>query len=181
MRFFPQSFILSQSHCDSLEPIHLWVRWCFSWQGLFCRILKMIPCFKCIPMGLKLNAHLSGNLNSSVLVCEMMLSRYPQGQGCRWWAFQLATKAVGKEKGWVRMASPFRLHPAMIRVSTFCPVCSLILQTSLFSLPMLEPFLLHFWVPHLCHRSWRMIVQFIWLAWELIQCQILWNQMDILY
>lgn len=38
---------------------------------------KMIPCPKYSPVGWKLNIHLCGNLNSTCLVCEMLLSHYP--------------------------------------------------------------------------------------------------------
>lgn len=37
---------------------------------------KMIPCSKYSPVGHKLNVHLYENLNSSCLVCEMLLSHY---------------------------------------------------------------------------------------------------------
>lgn len=60
---------------SSLEPIHLQVLWCSAWQVPLWNF-KMIPSSKCNPVEQKLNVHLYRNLNSSCLVCEMLLSHY---------------------------------------------------------------------------------------------------------
>lgn len=95
---------------------------------------KMIPCSKCSPVGLKLNAHLCENLNSSLLVCEMMLSHYHQGHGCHLWAFQSVTKTAGKgreQDGFPSSATPCDGQGLEYFVLS---VCSSVLQTPLLSL-----------------------------------------------
>lgn len=99
---------------------------------------KMIPCSKCSPVGLKLNAHLCENLNSSLLVCEMMLSHYHQGHGCHLWAFQSVPKTAGKGRkhdGFPSSAAPCDGQGLGCFVLS---VCSSVLQTPLLSLQCLS-------------------------------------------
>lgn len=134
---------------------------------------KMIPCSKCSPVGLKLNAHLCENLNSSVLVCETMLSHYHQGQGCHLWAFQWITKTAGNGRGYDGFPSPIVPCDEQGLVY-FCLACLSVSPSNPTVPPsVFELFLLHLRVVRLCHRIWKVVVEFIWRAWKLIQYQIL--------
>lgn len=134
---------------------------------------KMIPCSKCSPVGLKLNAHLCENLNSSLLVCEMMLSHYHQGHGCHLWAFSVSHKDCweGEGAGWL----PFfccTLRWSGVRI--FCLVCLFISPSNPTAIPsVLGSFLFHLIVLCLCHRFWEVIVELIWRAWEPRQCRVI--------